>query len=228
MSFNLSKPDRPIHVGVFLTNGITEILDTAPVDLLSGFDKHIIETFPEGFIPAALKTQALEFVYHWVNETGGPARLTSGLNVTPTDSFESCPPLDIIIIGAHNLGYEPNAAELDFVRKTFNSCSAFITTCAGVDVAVKAGVLSGKTATGPRFLLGQMKETAADINWVEKRWVRDGKIWTSGALLNGLDVMTAFIEQTWDVQEGDLKDFMLKAGGKVVRDVDYKDVSWVM
>lgn len=102
MAFNLSKPNRPIHVGVFLTNGyiylllllfsysylthasVSEILDSAPIDLLGGFDRTTLKEFPDDFMPAAMKAQALDFVFHWVNETGETARMTSGLSVVPT------------------------------------------------------------------------------------------------------------------------------------------------
>lgn len=136
--------------------------------------------------------------------------------------------MDILIIPASNFSYALSKAEVNFIQKSAEACSALITVCGGALVATRAGVLDGKTATGPRVLLDQMKNDAPQVNWVEKRWVRDGNIWTSGALLNGLDLMTAFIESTWDVQEGDLKDFMLKVGGKPVRDVDYRDVSWAL
>lgn len=136
--------------------------------------------------------------------------------------------MDILIVPASNIGYVASDNEVKFIQKSAEACSAFITICGGAQIATQAGVLDGKTATGPRFFLDQMKQAAPKVNWVEKRWVRDGNIWTSGALLNGLDLMTAFIETTWDVQEGDLKDFMLKAGGKPVRDVDYRDVAWAL
>ncbi len=135
------------------------------------------------------------------------------------------PPLDIVLIGAHNLGYTPNEAELAFVRKSWDDCSAFLTICQGVGVPLQAGLLKGKTATGPRAALSFLRTQAPDTNWVEKRWVRDGKLWTSGALLNGLDLMIAFAEENWG-GEDTLVDHFKKLGSFPIRDVDYKDVPW--
>lgn len=70
------------------------------------------------------------------------------------------------------------------------------------------------------------KQMAPHVNWVEKRWVRDDKLWTSGTLLNGMDLMGNFIKQTWATKEGNLASTSLKICGVPDRDVDYKDVPW--
>ncbi|KAK2592699.1 hypothetical protein QQS21_009600 [Conoideocrella luteorostrata] len=222
--FDLSNPDRPVRVGVILMNGVTELLDVAPIDLFHGMSKAFTDQLIDEFITPAMRSQALDMECIWVSEVGptDQNRLTSGLNITPTHSFEDCPPLDIAIIGANNFGYTPNETELDFVRKTYSSCSAFITVCGGMVVPLRAGVLSGKTATAPRFMLDMLKEQSPEVQWVEKRWVRDGKLWTSGALLNGMDLGTAFVQEVW-AERKELVDFLLRVGSWVSRDLDYKD-----
>lgn len=142
-------------------------------------------------------------------------------------SFEDCPPLDIVIIGAHNIiQYQPNEAELNFVRKSYEDSSAFITVCGGVEVPRLAGLLKGKTATGPRFYLDVLRQQSPETNWVEKRWVRDGKLWTSGALLNGMDLMHNFSEEYWGGGEDTLCSVVARIGAWPNREIDYKDVSW--
>lgn len=118
--------------------------------------------------------------------------------------------------------YIPNETELSFVRKSYDDCAAFISICGGMQIPLKAGLLKGKTATAPRFILGMLKENVADVNWVDERWHRDGKMWTSGALLNGLDLMRAFATETWG-GEGKLADMMLDVGSFPRRKVDYSD-----
>jgi transcriptional regulator GlxA family with amidase domain len=125
-------------------------------------------------------------------------------------------------MGAANIGYEPKETELAFIRKVWTECSAFITICGGMDGPLKAGILEGKTATAPLPLIPSLREQAPGTNWLEKRWVRDGKLWTSGALLNGLDLMRNFCLETWG-GEKTLANYMVKFGAWPVRDVDYKD-----
>lgn len=110
----------------------------------------------------------------------------------------------------------------------YDECTAFITICGGFDLPLKAGVFEGKTVTGPRFMLPMLRQMAPTVNWVEKRWHRDGKLWTSGALLNGTDLMRAFATEHWAQTDETLGSTMLKLGGWPDRDVDYKDVSWAL
>ncbi|KAF7196024.1 Isonitrile hydratase [Pseudocercospora fuligena] len=137
------------------------------------------------------------------------------------DSFATCPPLDIVLMGAHHGNYTPNEAELAFVRKSYEDSSAFLSICAGMMVFLQAGVLDGKTATGPQPFLSILKEKHPETNWVEKRYVRDGKIWTSGALLNGLDLMKAFVTETFG-GPGTLAEAIIEIGAWPKRDVEYK------
>ncbi|KAH6897384.1 class I glutamine amidotransferase-like protein [Thelonectria olida] len=222
-TLDFKNPGRRIQVGVILL-GTTEVLDVAPIDLLHGLDRKFIDTFPDFVLSPELKAQGFDFDFHWVSETGkSPSLLTSGIQLVPTDSFETCPPLDVVLIGAAHVGYEPKETELAFIRKVWAECSAFITICGGMDAPLKAGILEGKTATAPLPLITSLREQAPGTNWVEKRWVRDGKLWTSGALLNGLDLMRNFCLETWGGEEGSLVDRMLRFGAWPVRDVDYKD-----
>lgn len=141
----------------------------------------------------------------------------------PQHSFQDCPTLDIAIIGAHRYGYTPTETEVNFVRKTYASCAAMLTICGGIAVPLQAGILSGKTATGPRFELDMLRALAPGVKWVDRRWVRDGSLWTSGALLNGLDMARAFAEQVWGRERAELVQWLSYHGSWVSREVDYGD-----
>lgn len=133
-------------------------------------------------------------------------------------------------MGAHEPYYVPTQAELDFICKSWEGCSAFLTICGGMDAPRIAGILDGKTATGPRLFLDVWRAQSPGVNWIEKRWVRDGKLWTSGALLNGTDMMAAFAEEYWarPAPEGSLVGTLTKIGAWPARDIDYKDVPWAL
>lgn len=81
-----------------------------------------------------------------------------------------------------------------------------------------AGVLAGKTATAPRFIVPELQKQDPRTTWVEKRWVNDGKTWTSGALLNGLDCMQAFLLVHWP----ELTKLCTSLGGWPVRENKYE------
>lgn len=130
-------------------------------------------------------------------------------------------------MGAHDSKYTLTEAELTFIRKAFDDCAAFITICDGFLAALQAGLLEGRTATGPRPMLDSLREASSGVKWVEKRWARDGKLWTSGTLLNGLDLTRAFVEEYWGGKDT-LVEFVLALGAYPDRDIDYKDVEGIL
>ncbi|RAK89424.1 hypothetical protein BO79DRAFT_237186 [Aspergillus costaricaensis CBS 115574] len=211
-SFDLRNPGRPIHVGVVLLNTVTEHLDIAPVGFFHNFSTSFIKNLPPFAISDDLRSEALDFVTHWVTEDGTtPGSLSGNLKVIPTDSFATCPPLDIVLIGAGQMGYQATTTEKDFLRKCYAECSAFLSVCGASDALLATGILEGKTATGPLSFLPLFREIAPGTNWVEKRWVRDGKMWTTGTLLNGLDMIAAFGREVWG-GEGSLVEHVLRTG----------------
>jgi transcriptional regulator GlxA family with amidase domain len=130
-------------------------------------------------------------------------------------------------MGAHDTRYTLNEAELEFIKKSFEECAAFITICGGFLSAMQAGLLEGRTAAGPRPLLGSLRQVAPGVKWVEKRWARDGKLWTSGALLNGLDLTRAFVTEYWGGKDT-LVEFVLAFGAYPDRDINYADVEGIL
>ena len=55
-----------------------------------------------------------------------------------------------------------------------------------------AGILSGKKATTHWGSLDRLR-AKGDVDVVEKRWVRDGNIWSAAGVSAGIDLMLAFI-----------------------------------
>ena len=130
-------------------------------------------------------------------------------------------------VGANTVDHEPTEGELDFIRQSYEHCAAFLTICGGFLAPMKAGIFQGKTVTAPRFILESLRKENPGAKWVERRWQRDGKLWTSGALLNGLDCMRAFARDTWGPTRGEMIEATLEIGGWPVRDDEYKDVDGV-
>lgn len=116
--------------------------------------------------------------------------------------------------------YTASETEKEFLRKCYDNCAAFLCVCAGFQHALEIGILEGKTATAPRPLIPILKEKAPGVNWIEKRWAKGGKVWTTGTLLTGLDMVVAFATETWG-GEGSLVEKMIATGEWPARSVDY-------
>lgn len=105
-------------------------------------------------------------------------------------------------MGAAGVSYTATETELAFIRKAHDDCSAFLSICGRCVHPLAAGSLEGKTATAPRPMVEMLRQSAPGVKWVERRWTHDGKMWTSGALLNGLDLMVAFVREVFGERAG--------------------------
>ena len=83
LSSFLRNPDRTIHAGVVLMGGETEIVDVMPIDMLHGMSKKFMGDFAE-FYGKDIVDQGFDIKFHWVNETGKTARLTSNIKIEAT------------------------------------------------------------------------------------------------------------------------------------------------
>lgn len=119
---------------------------------------------------------------------------------------------------------QPSEAEIKFIRNSYDHCAAFLSVCGGFMAPLRSGIYEGKTVTAPRFILDMLNKQNPNVKFVDRRWQRDGKLWTSGTLLNGLDCMQAFVRDTWGPTKGDLVEAMLELGAWPIRDEEYKDV----
>ncbi|KAM3502502.1 hypothetical protein MY11210_009048 [Beauveria gryllotalpidicola] len=60
--------------------------------------------------------------------------------------------------------------------KAFDECEAFLAICGGIYPLLEAGLLDGKSVAAPRLLLELSKSMAPNVDWVDRRWMRDGLI----------------------------------------------------
>ena len=67
-------------------------------------------------------------------------------------------------------------------------------------------------------MVAELQKQDPRTTWVEKRFAHDGKVWTSGALLNGLDLMKAFALEYWP----ELASVAVPLGGYPERSVEYE------
>ncbi len=59
--------------------------------------------------------------------------------------------------------------------------TTILSVCTGCILLGQSGILKGKKATAPRGMVQKLRKDFPDTTWVDdKRWVKDGNIWTSG------------------------------------------------
>ncbi|KAF8997850.1 class I glutamine amidotransferase-like protein [Cyathus striatus] len=115
-------------------------------------------------------------------------------SVVPTHTFETVPPLDVLILP----GGRANENVVKFIQKVYPTLQYLFTVCTGSGIAARAGVLDGKNATTNKMVWSKTTALRPQVNWVtHARWVTDGNIWTSSGITAGIDAMLAFVAEIY-------------------------------
>jgi putative intracellular protease/amidase len=124
-----------------------------------------------------------------VSETGETVTTNMGMSVNPTHSFESSPPVDILLIpgGAVKKQHE-NPHVIEWIREQSKHAENVLSVCNGAFILAKTGLLDGKSATTFYGLLDELERFAPAVRVVrDQRYVDNGKLLTSAGLSSGID-----------------------------------------
>jgi transcriptional regulator GlxA family with amidase domain len=180
------------------------MLDVAgPLDVLSCGSKNLVSSLAKAGFPgyAEVVEKAIDIEFHHINETMDPVQLTGAAKVLPTTTCDDCPPLDFLLVGGPdpvNEKLSPRFAE--FLRVHVKAGKGLFTTCTGALAIAPSGVLDGKTATTNHGVLQLAKQLSPNVNWVQKRWVEDGNIWTAGGACAGMDMMAHWVIKNYGME----------------------------
>lgn len=222
-------PDKkPFRIAVMLDQ--VQFIDIIGIDLLGSLSTSYVSTvaaLDPSF--AALLPHAVPMEIYFLSTTLQPTGFTlANFRYLPTMTYDACPrDLDLVLTGGPFLSHRPPAA-MRFIREAWERTPTWISTCTGSLWLADAGVLDGKRATTNRAFLGAARGLREKVEWVDQRWVVDGKpfvgegvgeVWTSGGagageFLSffpvgylcwgranreiGLDMVAQFCLQKWD------------------------------
>jgi transcriptional regulator GlxA family with amidase domain len=131
-----------------------------------------------------------------ISETGGEVRFAKGMRIVADCSFDDCPQLDYLLIpGGQGTRREvSNTKLLEFVRKQAASCKEVLSVCTGSFILQAAGLLEGKRATTHWGSLERLR-ALPDVTVTEKRFTRDGHVWTAAGVSAGIDLALALVAE---------------------------------
>ena len=157
-----------LQVGMLVIDGVYNTELTAPMDM---FHHTVFHTEPGMRV-------------FLVSEESGPVTSFEGLRILPDYDFESCPPIDVLVVPSalHNLDTDlENERLIDFVRERGAQAQWVLSLCDGAFVLAQAGLLDGLAATTfpsdiPAFeeRFGERIDVRSDVSFVH-----DGKAITS-------------------------------------------------
>lgn len=130
-----------------------------------------------------------------IAERPEPVRCAGGMSIVPEVTFGGCPQLDYLLVpGGEGTRVEVhNEVLVEFVRKQAERCRAVLSVCTGSFILHRAGLLSGRSATTHWASLERLR-ALGDVTVVERRFVRDGNVWTAAGVSAGIDLALALIE----------------------------------
>jgi cyclohexyl-isocyanide hydratase len=132
---------------------------------------------------------------HLVAAGMDPVTTATGLCLSPTTTFASCPRLDVLCIpgGAGVNGLLTDEAILTFVRQQAADVRYLTSVCTGALVLGAAGLLRGKRAT-THWNAHDLLPAFGAIP-VHERVVRDGNLLTGGGVTAGIDFALTLVAE---------------------------------
>ena len=125
----------------------------------------------------------------------GPIRADAGLIVSPTDTPESLPDPDIVVVpGSSNpLGPLADEALLEWVRTASGSATWMASVCTGVSIYAAAGIMPGRRATTHWMFRDAL--AAMDVEVRAERVVFDEPFVSGAGVSAGIDMALALTER---------------------------------
>jgi len=167
-------PTPPFRIGFVLFPGLTQLDMTGPYEVL---------------------TRLPDAVVHLVWKDLVPVRSDRGLAIVPTDTFDTCPALDLICVpggpGINDLLTDEQT--LSFIRHQAWGARYVTSVCTGALVLGAAGLLQGKRAT-THWMSHHLLAAFGAIP-VKARVVTDGRLITGGGVTAGIDFGLAVIAE---------------------------------
>lgn len=157
-------------------------------------------------VMATVKGAEVELIWKDRN----PVTSSTRLSLTPTATFDDCPPLDVLCIpggGGLNALLEDKAV-LDFVWERAAEARYITSVCSGALVLGAAGLLRGKRATTHWYAHDFLEEFGAIP--VDERIVEDGKLITAGGVTSGIDFGLALVARLLGQAEAEIVQLSLE------------------
>lgn len=135
---------------------------------------------------------ALEIIY--VAENLDLIECGSGFTLSVDYTFSDAPQLDYMCVpGGHGrLKQMHNPKMLQFIKDQSIGCKLITAICTGAFLLYSAGILTNHEVTTYWLALPELSKKK-DVAISEKRVVKSGKIWTSGGISSGIDLMFELI-----------------------------------
>jgi transcriptional regulator GlxA family with amidase domain len=178
MDIIMTKPSIPIKtIGILLYDGYQTLDAMGPYETLSQLGGSVIVFF--------------------VGKQKGFIRNQRGMKVQVDTTIAEVSHLDILVIpggAAETYLLTTDTSVLNWIRKIDKSSVYTTSVCTGAWILGATGLINGKNATTNWYRAGEMLAKYG-AHFQERRWVKDGKYWTSAGVTAGIDMSLAIINE---------------------------------
>jgi transcriptional regulator GlxA family with amidase domain len=130
---------------------------------------------------------------HFVSETGGKVRTSSGM-ILESEAFTDMP-FDTLVVGGATFPVPSTPGLIAFMKDAPKRHRRIAAVCAGAFVLAEAGLLNGRHATTHWLHARDLQRQFPKVKMDEDRiFINDGPIWTSAGMTAGIDLGLALVE----------------------------------
>jgi len=175
-------------------------LDAAEsVDLINNHSQAMLKLLQS---PEALVAKAPIIQWSYISHDLSPTNPTSGPPHIPTETYKTCAQLDYLIVPGPDPHQPLPEGCAEFLRAQFDGLKALLTICTGSLAIAPTGLLDGLHVCSAKFALRTMAQEGLlnrKVKWVgDRRWIVDGKVWSSAAITAGMDLASEFARVNFD------------------------------
>jgi transcriptional regulator GlxA family with amidase domain len=180
-----TTPEAVSTIGILLFEGVEELDFVGPWEVLA---------------MAASRFKGRRVVS--IAQQAGPLTCAKRLRVLPDMTLESAPPLEVLVVpGGRGIRHElGNSVLLDWIAAAAAPCRFVTSVCTGSALLVAAGPARGKRVATHQSYAEELAQRGECQVERELRFVRDGKLVTSGGISAGIDMALWLVGQLWHRQ----------------------------
>lgn len=151
------------------------------------------------FVAKEKKTDKKAYDIEILAEKKGPVRMHSGMTILADNSFLTAShDIDTLMIagGPGIQEASENKQLIQYLKKMNSKVRRLASICGGSFILAKAGLLKGKKATTHWDHTNALMESYPEVKvQTDINFIRDGHIYTSGGVMNGVQLALALVEE---------------------------------
>ncbi|KAF8961958.1 class I glutamine amidotransferase-like protein [Flammula alnicola] len=182
---------KTLNLGLLLLPGFQWLDAAGPVDYLNNHSHAEIEKLIPLGEDKSMLDKAPYMNWHYISNDLSPVHATSGPPQVPTCTYGNCPPLDYLIVPGP-----------DLTTPLPEGCAFAAVVCTGSLAITPTGILDGLNVCSNKYALRALAKAGMlyrKVKWVgDRRWIVDGKVWSSAGITAGLDLAAEFARVHFD------------------------------